>query len=213
MKTKSNYVVQVITLLLGVLTLAVVSSCGEKQENGHGYVDLGLPSGTMWATCNVCASDPNKYGDYFPWEDIHEAQKQWGGKWRIPTKSEMEELFNFCEVEKKTEGNIIGISLKGPNGNSIFIPCAGFKSTDEESVEGLGKYVRMWTDKQTITSGQVARGGYTTFSDLPTGYCGKLIINDDGTIKKKTDVSDDIFNYIIYKYLNSLRLVFTQETK
>ena len=35
--------------------------------NGHEYVDLGLPSGTLWATCNVGASKPEEYGDYFAW--------------------------------------------------------------------------------------------------------------------------------------------------
>ena len=34
---------------------------------GHGYVDLGLPSGLKWATCNVGASRPEGYGDYFAW--------------------------------------------------------------------------------------------------------------------------------------------------
>lgn len=34
---------------------------------GHDYVDLGLPSGTLWATCNVGASEPTEYGDYFTW--------------------------------------------------------------------------------------------------------------------------------------------------
>lgn len=36
-------------------------------ENGHKYVDLGLPSGTLWATCNVGAENPEDYGDYFAW--------------------------------------------------------------------------------------------------------------------------------------------------
>ena len=35
--------------------------------NNHDYVDLGLPSGTLWATCNVGASSPEEYGDYFAW--------------------------------------------------------------------------------------------------------------------------------------------------
>ena len=35
--------------------------------NGHTYVDLGLPSGTLWATCNVGATTPEGYGDYFAW--------------------------------------------------------------------------------------------------------------------------------------------------
>lgn len=35
--------------------------------NGHYYVDLGLPSGTLWAICNVGAFSPEEYGVYFAW--------------------------------------------------------------------------------------------------------------------------------------------------
>ena len=35
--------------------------------NGHGWVDLGLPSGTLWATCNIGASSPEGYGNYYAW--------------------------------------------------------------------------------------------------------------------------------------------------
>lgn len=35
--------------------------------NGHEWVNLGLPSGTLWATCNVGASKPEEYGDYYAW--------------------------------------------------------------------------------------------------------------------------------------------------
>ena len=38
-------------------------------SNGYDYVDLGLPSGTLWATCNVGASNPSDYGLYFQWGD------------------------------------------------------------------------------------------------------------------------------------------------
>ena len=39
----------------------------EMTINGHEYVDLGLPSGLKWATCNVGASSPEEYGDYYAW--------------------------------------------------------------------------------------------------------------------------------------------------
>lgn len=48
----------------------------EKNENvsgvtnGHEYVDLGLPSGTLWATMNVGATSPEDYGDYFAWGEV-----------------------------------------------------------------------------------------------------------------------------------------------
>ena len=35
--------------------------------NGHDYVDLGLPSGALWGTCNIGANAPEDYGDYFAW--------------------------------------------------------------------------------------------------------------------------------------------------
>jgi hypothetical protein len=35
--------------------------------NGYDFVDLGLPSGTLWAICNVGADTPEGYGDYFAW--------------------------------------------------------------------------------------------------------------------------------------------------
>ena len=52
----------------------MLGSCSkdDEEENDvniveHEYVDLGLPSGTLWATCNVGASKPEEYGDYFAW--------------------------------------------------------------------------------------------------------------------------------------------------
>lgn len=41
----------------------------EINNNGYDYVDLGLPSGTLWATCNIGASKPSDYGLYFQWGD------------------------------------------------------------------------------------------------------------------------------------------------
>ena len=42
---------------------------GNGTYQGHKYVDLGLPSGTLLATCNVGATTPEGYGDYFAWGD------------------------------------------------------------------------------------------------------------------------------------------------
>ena len=38
-----------------------------KKLHPSDYVDLGLPSGTLWATCNVGANSPEEFGDYFAW--------------------------------------------------------------------------------------------------------------------------------------------------
>ena len=56
-------------------TITVSGSCEytlEYEEAGPGYesIDLGLPSGTLWCSCNVGASSPEQYGDYFAWGEI-----------------------------------------------------------------------------------------------------------------------------------------------
>lgn len=40
------------------------------NNNGFEFVDLGLPSGTLWSTCNVGASNPSDFGLYFQWGDV-----------------------------------------------------------------------------------------------------------------------------------------------
>ena len=48
----------------------------EINNNGFSYVDLGLPSGTLWSTCNVGASKPSEYGLYFQWGDTNGYTKE-----------------------------------------------------------------------------------------------------------------------------------------
>lgn len=40
---------------------------GNGMDNGHAYIDLGLPSGVKWADCNIGASRPEVYGNYVAW--------------------------------------------------------------------------------------------------------------------------------------------------
>ena len=56
-------------ILISMLALlAIATTAGAQNKiNGHEYVDLGLPSGLLWATCNVGATNPEEYGDYFAW--------------------------------------------------------------------------------------------------------------------------------------------------
>ncbi len=53
-----------ITIVAVFLTLAIANS-GVAFAQEHEYVDLGLPSGTLWATCNIGASSPSDCGEYF----------------------------------------------------------------------------------------------------------------------------------------------------
>ncbi|MCQ2227777.1 MAG: T9SS C-terminal target domain-containing protein, partial [Bacteroidales bacterium] len=52
---------------LFVSTILATGAWAQNTHNGHEYVDLGLTSGTMWATCNVGADAPEKAGFYYAW--------------------------------------------------------------------------------------------------------------------------------------------------
>lgn len=165
-----------------------VSQKGERgaydgSENGHEYVDLGLPSGIKWATCNVGASFPEEDGSYFAWGETSPksnyswstykygssatsltkyntdpsrgtvdnkvilelsddaANVKWGGSWRIPTKSEIEELKANCVWTWKEMNGKSGY-LVSKNGKSIFLPLAGRRYESRENSYGGGFY---WT--------------------------------------------------------------------
>ena len=121
--------------------------------NGHDYIDLGLPSGTKWATCNVGANIPEEYGYYYAqWDETitkseyteyniipygyynldyirgnpnYDVARKWGGSWRLPTREEIIELMENCTWKWTTQNNVNGCKVTGPNGNSIFLPAAG----------------------------------------------------------------------------------------
>lgn len=82
-------------------------------------VDLGLS--VFWADRNVGADAPEGFGDYLPFG----TRVPWGGTWRTPTRSELEELLNKCSWEFTTSSGVAGYKVTGPNGNSIFLPLGG----------------------------------------------------------------------------------------
>ncbi|MDD6002279.1 MAG: hypothetical protein PUC50_08855 [Bacteroidales bacterium] len=59
-------IVMLIALIIGTSAKA---DCQNVRTNGLGYesIDLGLPSGTLWATCNIGANNPWDYGNYYAW--------------------------------------------------------------------------------------------------------------------------------------------------
>ena len=145
------------------------------------YVDLGLPSGTLWATCNVGASSPEEYGDYFAWGETvtkdtyywstyfdtedggstfkkyynnggltellaedDAATANWGSGWRMPSLDQIKELINssYTTTTWTTQNGIYGRKITSrSNGNSIFLPAAGYRNgTSFVDASGSGYY-------------------------------------------------------------------------
>ena len=121
----------------------------EDPYNGHDYVDLGLPSGTKWATMNVGASSETGYGNYYQYgkgtaqyaatsgqsnysgtenplaTSADTAAQEWGGSWHMPTRAQMQELTANTTYEWTTINGVNGGKFTAQNGNYIFIPAAG----------------------------------------------------------------------------------------
>lgn len=75
----------------GEVSLADLTKLADILIGRHEYVDLGLPSGTLWATCNVGANFPEEYGDYFAYGETEpKSNYTWGTyKWCEGTASTM----------------------------------------------------------------------------------------------------------------------------
>ena len=146
---------------------------GESENNGgnngskYTAIDLGL--GVLWATFNVGAEKEEEYGGYYGWADptgentstdlddypsanppsnicgtqYDIATAQWGDGWRMPSQNEVKELLNNCSWRAETVNRIRGQRITGPNGRSIFLPCAGHRANGEMyNVGSAGNY---WT--------------------------------------------------------------------
>ena len=96
----------------------------------HEFVDLGLPSGTLWATCNVDASKPEDYGDYFSWDEGKTAAAKWGNGWSVPSMEQWKELKENTKSTWTTRNGVKGRLYTASNGNSLFLPAAGYRWGD-----------------------------------------------------------------------------------
>lgn len=67
--------------------------------NGHDYVDLGLPSGTLWAICNVGANAPEEYGDRFAWgETSPKTTYNWWNTYKYCWDGDDHQLMKYCNL-------------------------------------------------------------------------------------------------------------------
>lgn len=117
---KSRHCVMIVRRIGSAANAATQSTISNSE-----YVDLGLPSGTLWKT-------KNEKGFYYTWE---EAVDQFGDK--LPSKQHFLELKAFCDWTWNGNGYLI----IGSNGNSIELPACGL-GQEQESVGESGFY---WT--------------------------------------------------------------------
>ena len=131
------------------------------------------------------ANAPEENGDYYAWGDIEAvinytennsktynkkgvpgnisgnprydaAHAKWGGSWRIPTKDEFEELLKYCTWTWILRNGVNGYEIKSnKNGNSIFLPAAGWRRG--LSLSDDGTYGSYWS---AMSGGKESEGAY-----------------------------------------------------
>jgi len=174
-----KYLMKAIAAVMLMAATICIVGCTKPDEpnNGdnHDWVDLCLPSGLLWATCNVGADTPEDYGDYFAWGETQPKESynwstyqycnggdgwntltkycydancgyngfiddlttllpeddaatvNWGSGWRMPTEAEWKELYNNTTHIWTEQNGVNGCLFTASNGNSLFLPAAGFR--------------------------------------------------------------------------------------
>ena len=161
---------------------STVSKTG--SHSGHEWVDLGLS--VKWATCNVGASTPGDYGNYYAWGETSTkteyyssnsasygkswsdiggsssrdaARANWGGSWRLPTRSEFQELIDNCTWTWTEQNGHKGYKVTSrKNSQSIFLPAAGYRDGDTLYYDGESGY--FWSSTPNESDGL---GAYNLF--------------------------------------------------
>ena len=183
---------------MAVLMVMMVFAVGcTKPDVEHEYVDLGLPSGTLWATCNIGATAPEGYGDYFAWgetkaKSVYNWEKykyakgcfdeyplltkyctddsygnngfednltllqpgddaataNWGRDWRMPTLEDWVELRENTTRIWTTQNGVNGWRFTAENGNSLFLPAAGYWWESAFNGADLGVYWSVTLNKE-----------------------------------------------------------------
>lgn len=155
MKKIYNLILTALLLLCASPALATNDTNSCPPPKGVKMVDLGLS--VKWADRNVGATSVDDYGQMFMWSSCNSnidneykinlvapnkntapvnicgtkfdaARMKWGAPWRLPSKKELKELANLCKWEWTEKDNTEGWLITGPNGNSIYLPAAGWKN-------------------------------------------------------------------------------------
>ena len=124
--------------LLAMGAALAFAACGTGTETAE-WVDLGLPSGLLWATCNFGASSPEEYGDYYAWgETATKEVYSWS-------------TYKYCTVD--AEGGLAMLTKYSTNsGHDFFGTLFGtpdnlttLEAMDDAATQKLGSGARMPT--------------------------------------------------------------------
>ncbi len=169
------YVTDAATGATAVLTVIVTEATMPEEPE---YVDLGLPSGTLWATKNIGANKPEDYGDYFSWGETEpKTVYDWSTyKWCNGTRTTLTKYCtdsSYGTVDNKTELDIEDDVAYIKWGPSWRIP------SNEQMKELTDNCTWQWTTRNSV-NGYLVTGpnGNKLFLPAAGAYFGNSLYDD-----------------------------------
>lgn len=133
---------------------------------------------TKYCTSSSYGTADNKT-ELAPEDDV--AHAKWGGQWRMPTDAECDELKKKCSWAWTSKNGHWGYIVTSSNGNSIFLPAAGYRDYEMDipcSVNSIGDY---WSS--TLSSSRSDRACTLYFSDSYLGSTGSANRRDGLSVR------------------------------
>jgi hypothetical protein len=124
--------------------LKITKNMLNNQRDGYEYVDLGLPSGTLWAKCNLGAEKETDAGDYFAWGEIETKKDYKLYRWRTYKYAKgvtEDKLTKYCNSKKfGHNGFTDNITQLEPEDDAVRVNMSGgwYTPTFEQVEELVG---------------------------------------------------------------------------
>ncbi|MBR0023953.1 MAG: hypothetical protein IJP59_05020 [Muribaculaceae bacterium] len=137
------------------------------NADGHEWVDLGLTSGTLWATMNVGASKPEDYGDYFAWGET-QPKSEYG--WSTYKWGDYSKLTKYCtESSYGKDGFVDGKTLLDPDDDAATVNWGNKwrMPTKEQQIELRAECTWQWTSLNGVNGYIVASKSNSNSIFLP----------------------------------------------
>lgn len=148
-------------------------------SDDHEYVDLGLPSGLKWATCNVGANFPEEYGDYFAWGETEPKEVySWETyKWCSGSQNTMTK---YCT--SSSYGTVDNKTTLEPEDDAAHVNWGGSwrMPTETEQRELLDKCIWTWTTQNEVKGYMVKGPNGNSIFFLAAGYRNDDNLNNVG---------------------------------
>ena len=124
----------------------------QTDSNGHEYVDLGLPSGTLWATCNIGATTPEECGNYYAWGETSTKDTYDRTTYKY-SKGDEDELTKYCNDSDFGNNGFTDNLTELQRGDDPATAnwCSGWQTpSDEQWEELLANTTNEWTTQNGV---------------------------------------------------------------